>query len=296
MKEHVMDQSADIAVQMISTRKEDILNEWIEAQLGSKSLRTDLMSREELAGQSREFFDVFERAISSGNLDDTSAPEFRPVIRLLETISISRTKQGFKPSETATYIFSLKDTLLSFLQKELSERPDEMNREMIKVTKLLDNLGLVTFEAYVKGREEVIHRQQEELLELSTPVIQVWDGVLTLPLIGVLDSARTQVVMENLLQRIVATGSSFAILDISGVPTVDTLVAQHLLKTVSAIRLMGAECIISGIRPEIAQTMVGLGVDLSVVKTKGTLSEALKIALKAMGTKIVRGESSTVGR
>jgi rsbT co-antagonist protein RsbR len=267
---------------MIARRKTDILNAWLQTQLDSRSARMDLMSREELAAQSRDFLDAFEAAASSGNLADIEAPEYN---------SITRTRQGFSPAETATYVFSLKDTLLAFLQEEYAGRPDELNREVVRVSALLDRLGLTTFEAYMKGREEIIYRQQQELLELSTPVIKVWDGVLSLPLIGTLDSARTQVVMESLLQQIVATGSSVAILDISGVPAVDTLVAQHLLKTVAATRLMGADCIISGIRPEIAQTMVGLGVDLSSVRTKASMADALKEAMRDIGLKIVRTDA-----
>jgi rsbT co-antagonist protein RsbR len=291
-----MAQRQDATVKLLSSKKKDILDRWVKAQFDSHTLRTDLISREELATQSREFLDVFEKSLKSGKLEDPSAPEFRAVTQLLENVSLSRTRQGFTPTETATYVFSLKDTLLAFLQSEYGDEPDLFNREVIRLSQLLDTLGLVTFEAYVRGREEVIHRQQQELMELSTPVIQVWEGILSLPLIGVLDSARTQVVMESLLQQIVATGSSFAILDISGVPTVDTLVAQHLLKTVAAIRLMGAECIISGIRPEIAQTMVGLGVDLSSVRTKSSMADALKEALLKLGMKVVRSGSEAVGR
>ena len=281
-----MVEQPDGTATMINRRKSAILDAWMQAQLANKTLRPDLMSREELLAQSREFLDIFQGAVGTGNFTDTSAPEYRPVLLLLEDISISRTRQGFSPAETATYVFSLKDTLLAFLQETYAGQPDVLNREVIQLSKLLDGFDLLTFEAYVKGREEIIHRQQQELLELSTPVIKVWEGVLTLPLIGTLDSARTQVVMESLLQQIVATGASIAILDISGVPAVDTLVAQHLLKTVAATRLMGAECIISGIRPEIAQTMVGLGVDLSGVKTKASMADALKEALMALGLRI----------
>ncbi len=276
---------------LIGREKDAILDAWTQALLTEKGLRTDLMSREELLAQSREFLDAFEFAIRSGNFSDVSAGEYGTVLRLLDDISLTRTRQGFSPSETATYVFSLKDTLLAFLQKEYAGAPEILNAEVIRLSQLLDTFGLRTFEAYVRGREEIIHRQQQELLELSTPVIKVWEGVLTLPLIGTLDSARTQVVMESLLQQIVATGASIAILDISGVPAVDTLVAQHLLKTVAATRLMGAECIISGIRPEIAQTMVGLGVDLSGVRTKGSMADALKEALKALGLRVLGSES-----
>ena len=196
---------------------------------------------------------------------------------LLQEISASRARQGFSPSETATFVLSLKQPLFNALRKEISNA-DEFFRDMTSVTLLLDRLSLLTVEAFIATREELIARQQQELLELSTPVVKLWDGVLALPIIGTLDSARTQVVMENLLQQIVDTESTIAILDISGVPAVDSLVAQHLIKTVSATRLMGAECIISGIRPEIAQTVVHLGIDLSDIITKATLASALKFA------------------
>jgi rsbT co-antagonist protein RsbR len=172
--------------------------------------------------------------------------------------------------------------LLTVLQQEYKDDPKLLYSESLKVNKIIDSLGIVTFEAYIKGREEVILRQTNEITEISTPVIRVWDGVLALPIIGTLDSARTQVVMENLLQEIVSSGSTIAILDISGVPAVDSLVAQHLIKTVSATRLMGAECIISGIRPEIAQTIVHLGIDLSQIVTKTSLASALKYAFSLL--------------
>ena len=163
--------------------------------------------------------------------------------------------------------------------------PAELGAETWTATVLLDRLGLFTTEVYQRSREEVIARQQQELLELSTPVVKLWEGVVAVPLIGTLDSARTQVVMENLLTRIVETGAQVAIIDITGVPTVDTLVAQHLIKTVAAARLMGAECIISGIRPQIAQTIVHLGVELENVTTKATLADAIAVALRGHGVR-----------
>ncbi|EMG37994.1 anti-anti-sigma regulatory factor (antagonist of anti-sigma factor) [Desulfocurvibacter africanus PCS] len=278
-------------IQMIMARKKEILKAWLEAQYDSKSIRLDLINKGELATQSEDFLDAFVDAIKTGNLTDVSAPEYKNVVQMLGDISRSRTRQGFSPSETAMYVFSLKDTLLHFLQDAFSDKPEELNKEVLGFSKLLDSLGLLTFEAYTHSREDVIQRQQQEILELSTPVIRIWKGVLSVPLIGTLDSARTQTIMENLLQQIVATESSVAILDISGVPAVDTLVAQHLLKTTSAARLMGAECIISGIRPEIAQTMVNLGVDINV-KTKATLGEALKEAFSRIGLRVVRVEAA----
>lgn len=194
---------------------------------------------------------------------------------------------GFSPAETGVFVFSLKQPLFARL-RAASTDPQQLIDTMLSVTTLLDNLGLYTTEVHQQAREEVIRRQQEEMLELSTPVVKLWDGILALPLIGTLDSARTSVVMESLLQRIVETGSEIAIIDITGVPTVDTLVAQHLLKTVAAARLMGADCIISGIRPQIAQTIVHLQIDLSAVTTKATMAEALRTALQRIGFRITK--------
>ena len=218
---------------------------------------------------------------------DAQGPIWGPVRDYLGRISESRARQGFSPSETATFVFSLKEPVFDRLRAATRDA-EVLATEVWKTTLILDSLGLYTAEIHQKSRESVILRQQQEMLELSTPVVTMWDGVLALPLIGTLDSARTQVVMENLLQRIVDTGSSIAILDITGVPTVDTLVAQHLLKTVAAARLMGADCIISGIRPQIAQTIVHLGVELNDVITKATLADALAIALSRQGKTITR--------
>lgn len=189
------------------------------------------------------------------------------------------------------FVFSFKQPLFNRLRRELADDPTSLMENTWQATTLLDRLGLLTMEAYQKNREEVIVRQQEELLELSTPVVKLWEGILALPLIGTLDSARTQVVMESLLQKIVETGSEIAIIDITGVPTVDTLTAQHLLKTVTAARLMGADCIISGIRPQIAQTIVYLGVDLADIVTKASLADAFLMALKRLGFSLVRPQA-----
>jgi rsbT co-antagonist protein RsbR len=206
----------------------------------------------------------------------------------LAGVSRSRATQGFTPSETATFIFSVKQPLFAQIRQILADTTDGLFETLWTTNLLIDRLGLHTIEAYQKTRDEVIRRQQEEMLELSTPVVKLWTGVLALPIIGTLDSARTQVVMETLLQTIVETGSSIAIIDITGVPTVDTLVSQHLLKTVAAARLMGADCIISGIRPQIAQTMVHLGVDLSAVTTKASLADAFTLALQRLGYAVTR--------
>jgi rsbT co-antagonist protein RsbR len=266
----------------LQKKKRQILETWIQKQLADISLREDLMSNDELRGQSEELVEGLLKAITDKNIEDTDSADFEPVLEILSGISISRAKQGFSPRETGAYIFSLRDTLLEILQEELKADPLLLYQESLRINKMVDKLGMVTFETFIKGREDVILRQTDEITEISTPVIRVWDGILALPIIGTLDSARTQVVMESLLQEIVETGSSIAILDISGVPAVDSLVAQHLIKTVSATRLMGAECIISGIRPEIAQTVVHLGIDLSQITTKATLASALRHAFTSL--------------
>jgi rsbT co-antagonist protein RsbR len=268
--------------QLLQKKKKNILELWMKNQLADYSLREDLISNDELRSQSEELIDSLVGNLSSGNFNDMNADEWSPVIEILGGIAITRARQGFTPRETGTFVFSLKEAILQVLQEELQNDPKTLFEEMMKINRIMDNLSVVTFETFIKGREEVILRQTDEIAEISTPVIRVWDGILALPIIGTLDSARTQIVMENLLQEIVETGSSIAILDISGVPAVDSLVAQHLIKTVSATRLMGAECIISGIRPEIAQTVVHLGIDLSNIITKSTLASALQYAFKAM--------------
>src|SRR6476620_9953998 len=267
----------DIA-RILQKKKKQILEDWMKLQLADIGLREDLISNEELREQSDELLNSLLKNLTDKNITDVESEEFEPVREILSGISISRARQGFSPRETGIYIFSLKDALLQSLKSELKDDPIFLVEAYYNVNRLLDHFGITTFETFIKGREEVILRQTDEIAEISTPVIQVWDGILALPIIGTLDSARTQVVMENLLQQIVETESTIAILDISGVPAVDSLVAQHLIKTVAATRLMGAECIISGIRPEIAQTVVHLGIDLSNIVTKSSLASALKYA------------------
>jgi rsbT co-antagonist protein RsbR len=267
---------------ILQKRKKQILELWMKNQLVDFSLREDLMSNEELAIQSEELVDTLLQTLTDASLEDVQSSAFEPVFEVLEGISSARAKQGYSPRETGTFVFSLKEALLGVLQQEIKNDPVLLLEESLKISRLVDNLCMVTFETFIKGREEVILRQTDEIAEISTPVIRVWDGIVAMPIIGTLDSSRTQVVMENLLQEIVLTSSSIAILDISGVPAVDSLVAQHLIKTVSATRLMGAECIISGIRPEIAQTVVHLGIDLSGIVTKATLASALRYAFAMM--------------
>jgi rsbT co-antagonist protein RsbR len=246
------------------------------------------MDKSELDEQSRTFVRLLTAALQQDGDCDLDGPAWAPIREMLTRLSTSRARQGFSGTETATFIFSLKQPLFSALREEYKQDAEGLARDLWTSSLLLDRLGLFTAETYQKAREEVIQRQQRDLLELSTPVVTLWEGILAIPLIGTLDSERTQVVMESLLERIVETGASIAIIDITGVPTVDTLVAQHLLKTVGAARLMGAECIISGIRPQIAQTIVHLGVDLGDVATKSSLAAAFVLALGRTGASITR--------
>jgi rsbT co-antagonist protein RsbR len=267
---------------LLEKQKKNILELWMKNQLADEGLREDLITNDELRMQSEELIDSLVGNLSSESSFDLESDAWSPVIEILGGIAITRARQGFSPRETGTFVFSLKEAIMEVLQGKITNDPTKLFAEVHKINKIMDSLAIVTFETFIKGREEVILRQTDEITEISTPVIRVWDGILALPIIGTLDSQRTQVVMENLLQEIVDTGSSIAILDISGVPAVDSLVAQHLIKTVSATRLMGAECIISGIRPEIAQTVVHLGIDLSSIITKSSLASALAYAFKSM--------------
>lgn len=266
----------------------ELLASWLEQQMASVILRRDTVEEAKLREQAREFLVSFREAVQSGAFDDITDAPWSSVREFLTNLSRTRALAGSSAVETATFIFSLKQPLFGRLRQEYGRDAEGLAQDIWTATQLLDRLGLFITEAYQKSREEVIGRQSQELLELSTPVVQLWDGVLALPLIGTLDSARTQVVMESLLQKIVETNSAIAIIDITGVPTVDTLVAQHLLKTVAAARLMGADCIISGIRPQIAQTIVHLGVNLSDVITKATLADAFSIALERSGLKVMK--------
>lgn len=280
------------AVSIFQKKKKTILETWTTLQIADEGLREDLMSNEELRIQSDELLTALIDKLNDNNIDSGKTDDFDTVIDILSGITVSRAKQGFSPRETGNYVFSLKEALLKVLQQEIKD-PQELYEQSMKVTKLIDSFGITTFETFIKGREEVILRQTDEISEISTPVIRVWDGILALPIIGTLDSARTQIVMENLLQEIVETGSSIAILDISGVPAVDSLVAQHLIKTVSATRLMGAECIISGIRPEIAQTVVHLGIDLSQIITKASLASALNTAFGMLQLQVIKRQKQS---
>jgi rsbT co-antagonist protein RsbR len=277
--------------QLFQKHQQQILEAWIKQQLAAASLRADLLKENELREQSREFLKNFIDGAQAGT-EDVNAPSWKPAKEVLSSISRSRATQGFSPSETAMFVFSLKQPLFEVLKRE-SLQAQELSDRSWQTTVLLDKLGLYTMEVFQQSREAIIGRQQEELLELSTPVVRLWDSILALPLIGTLNSERTQVVMESLLEKIVETEAQIAIIDITGVPTVDTLVAQHLLKTVAAARLMGADCIISGIRPQIAQTIIHLGINLSDVITKATLADAFAVALHRTGATLSRVSAST---
>jgi rsbT co-antagonist protein RsbR len=282
---------------LVQREETSILNDWVQSQLAATSMRSDLIKEAELRQQSRQFLATLRAALQSGPESGGSA-QWSEVSDFLTELSRTRAQQGFSSSETATFLMSLKQPLFRCLQQELKDDGRALGAALWDATELLDRLALHTTEVHQRSRDETIARQQRELLELSTPVVQLWDEILALPLVGTLDSERTQIVMETLLQRIVDSGAAVAILDITGVPTVDTLVAQHLMKTVAATRLMGADCIISGIRPQIAQTIVHLGVDLSTVTTKATLADAFAAALDKIGAgaQTVVSRRSTEGR
>ncbi|WP_334758646.1 STAS domain-containing protein [Nostoc sp.] len=274
--------------EILETFEADMLSEWIQ-ELATINLRRGLIKEAEIKEECREFLSLFRIAVQQGNLTNIEGVTWEEMREMLSSISRSRSQKGFTPTETATFIFSFKQPLFNRMRQQFKD-PIELGEEIWLATNLLDQMGLLIMEVYQKTREEVILRQQEELMELSTPVVKLWEGILALPIIGTLDSARTQIVMESLLQKIVETESEVAIIDITGVPTVDTLTAQHLLKTVTAARLMGADCMISGIRPQIAQTIVYLGIDLANVTTKATLADAFLTALKRMGVSITRSQ------
>lgn len=277
------------SVKILKEKKETILELWTAKQKAQDSY----FNADDQKEDSEDFATSFLDALSDESIEDQNSKGFDKVHEVLMGISVSRAKRGFSPRETGNYLFSFKEALLEVLSSEISDQ-STLYTENLKISKIIDNMAILTFEGFIKGREDVISRQTDEITEISTPVIRVWDGVVALPIIGTLDSARTQVVMENLLQQIVDTGSTIAILDISGVPAVDSLVAQHLIKTVSATRLLGAECIISGIRPEIAQIVVHLGIDLSNIITKSTLASALQTAFNMLQLEVNKKKISYI--
>lgn len=275
-------------IDLIRAHQDQIVAKWVDNLGGGAQGQDSRISPREQDAQVREFWQLFLDTLAASSAAGLGGTEWKETRNFLEQLSRERVLRGFSSSETASFVFSLKRPLFELLQNAITDDAVLLGDQLWAVTELLDQLGLHTVKAYQKTREEVIQRQQEEMLELSTPVVKLWEGVLALPMIGTLDSQRTQVVMESLLQRIVDTGSEIAIIDITGVPTVDTLVAQHLLKTVTAIRLMGADAIISGVRPQIAQTIVHLGLDLQGIVTKANLADALALALKRTGQTVTR--------
>lgn len=281
---------SDLA-EIISKNESKILSEWIRTMSTAVS-RADLMSKVELDEQCRVLLNGIVAGIKTGGPTNVDGPGWNTTREFLRDIAATRARQGFSPVDVATFVLSLKQPLFASIREMQTKDQNLMFETLWAATELLDRLALITTEAYMAAKEELITRQQQEILELSTPVVKLWEGILALPIIGTLDSARTQVVMENLLQEVVATNSKFAIIDITGVPTVDTLVAQHLLKTITAARLMGAECIISGVRPQIAQTIVHLGINLEDVITRAKLSDALALALQRSGRTVVRQTSA----
>lgn len=267
--------------ELLQEHGERVFKRWLEI---AGSFVGNQVDRGGLSDQLRELYQALHQSFEgSGDLSDLRG--------LLAELSRDRARQGFTPTETATMVFGLKEALYEVVEKDGSA---EALRGFIWFSRVIDDLGLFTMESYVGAREKIIIDQTEQLLELSTPVVKLWDGIVAVPLVGTLDSARTQVVMEKLLQTLVDTGSEHAVIDITGVPAVDTEVAQHLLKTVVAARLMGAECVISGIRPQIAHTIVTLGIEFGDIVTKATLADALAHTLRASGVRVVKGGESRI--
>jgi rsbT co-antagonist protein RsbR len=274
-------------VDVLQHRQDELLNIWIRERLESGEFREELISKKELQSQSRQIIEMLARAMRDAAGRDFDDPAFNELRAFLNHISRERAFKGYTPTENATYILSLRDAVLPLAIEEADGDADSLVRDITRFTRLLDRMGLVMIENYMRSREEIIHQQRADMMELSTPVIKVWDKILTLPIIGTLDSRRAQVMMEALLQKIVETGSTIAILDITGVRTMDTLVANHLIKTVTAARLMGARCILTGVSPAIAQTMVQLGIDLTQITTRAQMADGIRLALEMNGRAVV---------
>jgi rsbT co-antagonist protein RsbR len=272
---------------LLAARRDEILNLWIKERLEADEFRDELISKKDLRQQSRQVLDMLVQAIQDSGGADFDHQAFDDLRAYLNEISHMRAVKGYTPMENATYILSLRNVVGPILAEEFEGDLNPLVREMNYFTRLLDKMGLVMVENFIRSREEIIRQQRADMLELSTPVIKVWDKILTLPIIGTLDSRRAQMMMEALLQKVVETGSTIAILDITGVRTMDTLVANHLIKTVTAARLMGARCILTGVSPAIAQTMVQLGIDLTQITTRAQMSDGIKLALEMNGRTVV---------
>ncbi|MFD6285706.1 STAS domain-containing protein [Streptomyces sp. NPDC060205] len=277
------DSAADL-VGLLTIEGQDLAAAWVREVSGSLGGR---IGAAELDRELRELYDALVDALRQG-ATDVHSEQMSEIRALLTELSRNRARQGFSPTETAISVFALKRVLEPVLQDGTAGQI----RAYLEFSGILDGLGLFVIETYTRTRDEIITAQAEQLLELSTPVVRLWDGVIAVPLVGTLDSARTQVVMEKLLQALVDTGSEQAIIDITGVPAVDTQVAQHLLKTIVAARLMGAECTVSGISPQIAQTIVALGIEFEGIVTKASLADALKLALRRSGVDLVAHEGA----
>lgn len=270
---------------LMRQHQKTVLDDWTREQLASDTLRLDLIDENTLTMESREFLSALIPAIESDREFEAEDSAWRPVAVYLQELSSAREEAGFSPMETAVYVLSLKKPLLHRVIEPVET--EGFMEEFWKISRVLDHLALYTSEMYRQRHELTIRRQQEEMEELATPVVKVWDGILALPLVGTLDTRRSQMVTEALLEAIAATGSEIAILDLTGVPAIDTRMAQHLMQTVAATRLMGANCILCGIRPQIAQTIVHLKIQLGDIKTEATLAAALKSAFREAGLKIV---------
>jgi rsbT co-antagonist protein RsbR len=274
--------------ELLAARRDEILNLWIKDRLESDDFRDELISKKELRQQSRTLLELFTEAVRDSGGESFDHPAFDELRRFLNDISHLRAVKGYTPLENATYVIALRTAVRPMLVEEYqSEDAFSLAQLLGHLATLIDKMALVMIENYIRSREETIRQQRADMMELSTPVIKVWDKILTLPIIGTLDSRRAQLMMEALLQRIVETGSTVAILDITGVRTMDTLVANHLIKTVTAARLMGARCVLTGVSPAIAQTMVQLGIDLSQITTRAQMSDGIRLALELVGRAIV---------